>query len=263
MNKPHTDLAKPVRLSVEGSIAVMTLSRAPVNAIDDTLIDAVEAVLLELERNNQLTVLRIRSDQKVFCAGADLRMIGDRFATKEGRATMVASVQRFHAVFDRLAALPIITLAEIEGHALGGGLELALACDLRIAAHEAKLGLPEVKVGLIPGAGGTQRLTALCGVGIASRLILTGEIVGGRDAERLGLVQWSSESTNFSATVNTLVERVAGLSPEAIRAAKDCIRSAAMLNPAGLKAEIDSIGILMGSPRTAKHVAAFVTKSGG
>jgi enoyl-CoA hydratase/carnithine racemase len=262
MNKQPTDLTKPVHLVVDGTVAVITLSRAPVNAIDDTLVGAVEAALAELERNDRLVLLRIRSSQKVFCAGADLRMIADRFGTDEGAAAMVESVRRFHAVFDRLAALPMVTLAEIEGHALGGGLELALACDLRIAAHEAKLGLPEVNVGLIPGAGGTQRLTALCGAGIASRLILTGEVVNGREAERLGFVQWSSPSADFAEATNGIVERIANLSPEAIRAAKDCIRLAASLNPKGLAAEIESIGILMNRPETARRVTAFVAKSG-
>lgn len=165
MNKQPTELTEPVHFALEGPVAVLTLSRAPVNAIDDILIDALEAAFEAIERNNRLTVLRIRSNRKVFCAGADLRMIAGRFGTEEGKAAMVASVRRFHAVFDRLAALPMVTLAETERHAIGGGLELALACDLRIAACEARLGLPEVNVGLIPGAGGTQRLTALCGAG--------------------------------------------------------------------------------------------------
>jgi enoyl-CoA hydratase len=261
MNKQPTDLTKPVHLAIEGAVAVMTLSRAPVNAIDDTLTDAIEAALMELERSDRLAMLRIRSKQKVFCAGADLRMIGDRFGTEEGSAAMVGSVRRFQAIFDRIAALPIVTLAEIEGHALGGGLELALACDLRMAAHEAKLGLPEVNVGLIPGAGGTQRLTALCGPGVASRLILTGEVVSGQAAEQLGLVQWSAASADFGGAANAIVERIAKLSPNALRAAKNCIRLAGFHNPAGFSAEIDSIKSLMLDADTARRVAAFVERS--
>lgn len=261
MNNQPTDLTRPVHLAVEGSVAVMTLSRAPVNAIDDTLTDAVEAALAELEQNDRLALLRIRSSQKVFCAGADLRMIGDRFGTKEGAAAMVASVRRFHTIFNRIEALPMVTFAEIEGHALGGGLELALACDLRMAAHQAKLGLPEVNVGLIPGAGGTQRLTALCGSGVASRLILTGEVVTGQDAERLGLAQWSSASAGFSSAANAIAERIAKLSPGAIRAAKDCIRLAAFRSPTGFATEIDAIDALMRDDETARRVAAFLSKS--
>ena len=97
---------------------------------------------------------------------------------------MRATVRRFHEVYDHLAALPLVTIAEIEGHALGGGLELALACDIRIASHTAKLGLPETKVGLLPGAGGTQRLTRLCGEGIAARIILSGDVVDPRPTRK-------------------------------------------------------------------------------
>ena len=158
---------------------------------------------------------------------------------------MVATVRRFHAVFDRMAALPVVTLAEIEGHALGGGLELALACDLRIASAHARLGLPEAKVGLLPGAGGTQRLTRLCGAGIAARLILTGEQIDGREAERIGLVQWAVHAIDFAEAAAEIVARVAGLSPEALKAAKACIGIAGRLDPAGADAEIDGIGTLM------------------
>ncbi|WP_445505382.1 enoyl-CoA hydratase/isomerase family protein, partial [Microvirga sp. G4-2] len=264
MSKHPTDLVtKPAYLAIDGAVAVLTLARAPVNAIDDALLDAVEAALKEIERNDAIAVLRIRSDQKVFCAGADLRMIAGRLGTKEGPAEMVASVRRFHMVFARIVAMPVVTVAEIEGHALGGGLELALSCDLRIATHDAKLGLPEANVGLIPGAGGTQRLTALCGVGIASRLILSGEVVSGLEAQALGLVQWAFPAANFGATAGAIVERIAKLSPEALREAKNCIHLAASLNPAGLAAEIHSIGKLMHRPETVRRVAAFIAKSGG
>lgn len=261
-NLSQNPTVTPVRLSVERAVAIISLARTPVNAIDDSLLDALEAALSKVEQNDAIAALRIRSSEKVFCAGADLRMIGRRLGSREGAAAMVASVQRFHAVFDRIAALPVVTIAEIEGHALGGGLELALSCDLRIAAQEAKLGLPEANVGLIPGAGGTQRLTALCGIGIASRLILTGELITGKEAQALGLVQWSFPKEEFSQAATAIIDRVAKLSPHALRAAKECIRLAAPLNPAGLSAEIESIGVLMGHSDTAGRVSAFVSKSG-
>lgn len=251
-----------VRLSIDGAIAVLTLDRPPVNAIDDGLLDAIESALTKIEGDETVALLRIRSSQKVFCAGADLRMVAGRLGTGEGAAAMVRSVRRFHQVFDRLAALPVVTLAEIEGHALGGGLELALSCDLRIAAYEAKLGLPEASVGLIPGAGGTQRLTTLCGPGIASRLILTGEAIGGRDAPILGLAQWAFPKAEFAEGAAAIVERIAKSSPGALRAAKECIRLAAPLDPAGASAEIERIGILMRHPDTARRVGAFLEKNG-
>ena len=139
--------------AIEGQVATVTLNRAPVNAIDDALLSALDRVFDGVEADASVNLLRIRSNQKVFCAGSDLRIIAMRISTISGPAEMVETVRRFHRVFDRLASIPVVTLAELEGHALGGGLELALACDLRIASYSAKLGLPEAKVGLLPGAG--------------------------------------------------------------------------------------------------------------
>lgn len=102
----------------------------------------------------------------------------------------------FHHVYNRLASLPAVTVAYITGHALGGGLELGLACDLRIASRKAKLGLPEARMGLLPGAGGAQRLTELCGPGIAARLILTCDLVQGDEARDTAWFNGSSTMTN-------------------------------------------------------------------
>jgi enoyl-CoA hydratase/carnithine racemase len=153
---------------------------------------------------------------------------------------------------------PVVTIAEIEGHALGGGLELALACDIRIASHDAKLGLPETKVGLLPGAGGTQRLTRLCGEGIAARIILSGDVVSGREAERIGLVQWAFEAADFSRSAADIVSRTANLSPDAQKIAKHCIRLAVQKQTRGAQAEIEGIWTLMRSPETRKRVQGFL-----
>lgn len=163
---------------------------------------------------------------------------------------MKATVRRFHDVYDLLAGSPVVTIAEIEGHALGGGLELALACDIRIASHDAKLGLREAKVGLLPGAGGTQRLTRLRGEGIAARIILSGDVVNGAEAGRIGLVQWAFEAAGFGQSAAAIVARTAGLSPGAQRIAKSCIRLAVQKQSRGAQAEIEGIWTLMGSDET-------------
>jgi enoyl-CoA hydratase/carnithine racemase len=256
-----TDRPAPlVELSLEGAVAVLTLARPPVNAIDDAFLDRLDAALEQVEAHPELAVLLVRSRQKVFSAGADLQQVASRLGTAEGAGAMVRTVRRFHAVFDRLAALPVVTVAEIEGAALGGGLELALACDLRVAAHQARLGLPEAKVGLLPGAGGTQRLTRLCGPGVARRIILTGELVDGREAERLGIIQWSCDAGELASTVDAIVSRIAALSPPALRAAKGCIQLALPIDPAGVAAEIDGIGFLMRQPDTEARVASFLRR---
>ena len=244
-------------VSAEG-IATITMNRPPVNAIDDALLAALDQVFDRVESDESLRLLRIRSDQKMFCAGADLRMVSTRVGTAEGRTDMVRTVRAFHRIFDRLAALPVVTMAEIEAHALGGGLELALACDLRIAAHSAKLGLPEARIGLLPGAGGTQRLTTLCGPGVAARVILSCDALDGKEAGRLGLAQWATEKGEFAAAADAIAERVRGLSAPALRAAKRCLRAATPVQPAGVAAEIDGIAHLMLEPDTKERVLAFI-----
>jgi enoyl-CoA hydratase/carnithine racemase len=150
-------------LAFDGPVATLTLRHGSMNAIDDALLDELAATFEVVAAHSEVSVLRIRSERRAFSAGADLRLVARRLESALGADEMRATVRRFHHVYDRLETLPVVTIAEIEGHALGGGLELALACDIRIASHDAKLGLPEAKVGLLPGAGGTQRLTRLCG----------------------------------------------------------------------------------------------------
>lgn len=248
----------PIGLEIHGPVAVATMARAPVNALDDAMLHALDGVLRHIENTPSISVLRIRSARKVFCAGADLRMVGERLSKPSGPDEMVATVRLFHSVYDRLAALPAVSIAEIEGHALGGGLELALACDLRIAAPEALLGLPEAKVGLLPGAGSTQRLTLLCGPGVASRIILAGDLVDGREAERIGLVQWCVEKAAFAERAQAVARKISGFSAEALREAKACIGIVSALSPKGAAAEISGIGRLMRLEETNGRVAAFL-----
>ena len=246
--------------SEEGSVAMLTLCRAPMNAIDDLFLNTLGTHLDALALRTDLTILRFRSTQRVFCAGADLAVIGSRIGTAEGASTMVDTVRLFQTMYNKIAALPMVTLAEIEGHALGGGMELALACDLRIASHAAKLGLPEAKVGLLPGAGGTQRLTHLCGPGVAARVILTGELIGGEEAARIGMAQWSATPEHFAEVAKSVVDRTASMSPPALRIIKQCIQHAVLDMTAGSLAEVNGIGALMMEAETAKRVAGFLKK---
>ena len=250
-----------ISLQHDGAVSTVLMSRPPVNAIDPAFVGAFNAALEELERREP-TVVVVRSDQKCFCAGADLSLIHGFFGRPAGTQEMVAYVRTLHRLFDRIEALQAVTLACIAGPALGGGLELALACDLRIATHGAKLGLPEARVGMIPGAGGTQRLPRLCGPGVASRLILGAEIVDGREAERIGLVAWSSDDAGFEAAIQRTAARIAGLSRQALVASKDCIR--AFFDPAvnGFERELEKPLVLMQTEEARQRVAAFFAPKG-
>jgi len=249
-----------LRLAAEGRVATLTLDNPPVNAIGSAMLAALERVLAELEAQPEVSVLRIRSAGRMFSAGADLKEIGTWAGSPTGPDAMGSWLRRLHAAFDRLAALPMLTIAELSGSALGGGLEMALACDLRLAAEGATFGLPEVKVGLVPGAGGTQRLTTLCGIGTAKRLILTGETIGADEALRLGLVQWAYPAEAFRDAADELAHRSAALPGEAIRAAKSCIDVAAPMAPAGAMAEIAAVQRLLMMAESRAALDAFLSK---
>jgi len=245
-----------IRLEFAGAAATVTMSRAPVNAIDPPFVAAFERVLDEIEKARP-TIVVIRSDQKCFCAGADLALIRSYFTAPGGTEAMVAYVRSLHALFNRLEALDAVTLAVIDGPALGGGLELALSCDLRIASTRAKLGLPEARVGMIPGAGGTQRLPRLCGPGVAARLILGGEIVDGTEAARLGIAQWTTEAGELGVRVDEIVKRVAGLSRPALIASKSCLAAWFDPNEDGYARELEQPSHLMKTEEARSRVDAF------
>lgn len=248
-----------ITLSIENGIASLTMSRAPVNALDAAMLDQIDAALADVETSDARIFL-LQSDQKAFCAGADLAMIGGLFSAADPVAAMRIYVERLHATFNRIERLPQVTLAVINGHALGGGLELALACNMRIAAEEATLGLPEAAVGLLPGAGGTQRLTQLCGPGVASRIILTAERLGGREACALGLAQWAFPRERLPQEVQTIAARVAGLSAASLQASKRCIAASSLPDRAGFETEKREILALMKQDDTRKRIAAFFSR---
>jgi len=243
-----------------GRILTVTLSRPPANAINPEWVERFTAIAAALEQRADITVLRIRSDQKMFCGGADLNVIRDCFATSDGPDGMIETVRRLQRLYASIEALPQVTIAEIGGAAMGGGLELALACDLRVAATTARLGLPEVRLGLLPGAGGTQRLTRLAGKAIAERLILGAELVDGTQAQALGLVQWAIAPESLAAWTTELANRVAELPSAALAAAKRCIARAALPGDDGFGLELTETRQLLDSPETRRRVAAFLAR---
>ena len=182
-----------------------------------------------------------------------------RLASPQGVESMVDVAAGMQRLFARLEALPQVTLAEIGGAALGGGLELALACDLRIAANEAKIGLPEVRLGLVPGAGGTQRLTRLAGRATALRLILTGETLDGAGAEALGLVHWALPRSELAARAADIAARAAASPREALAACKSCIAAADDPARDGYAEELAQSRRLYASEATRGLVGAFLS----
>lgn len=243
---------------MEGSVAVATLCRPPVNAINEAWVDRLNEVLDEVAQAGQVGVLRIRSSGRVFCAGADLALMRSIFDSAAGRERMIVLTRRMQEVFARLEALPQVTLAEIGGAAMGGGFELALACDLRIVSEAARIGLPEARLGLLPAAGGTQRMTRICGEAVARRLILGAELVAGADAVGLGLAQWSAPAAELEARAQALTARLAELPPQTLAANKHCIEVAARGGEDGFEAELAASAQLLAAPETQRRVTAFL-----
>lgn len=247
-----------IDLKIDGPIATATLCRPPVNAINDEWVARFDAVLDEVERAEAVAVLWIRSSQKVFCAGADLAMMRSILASAEGRARMIALTRRMQEVFERIETLPKTTLAEIGGPALGGGFELALACDLRIVAESARVGLPEAALGLLPAGGGTQRMTRICGEAVARRLILGAETLSGADAVKLGLAQWSVPANELEGFARATTTRISTLPPRALAECKACIDISAKGGADGYETELAGSGALLAMPETLARVAHFL-----
>uniref|UniRef100_A0A674IYC6 Enoyl-CoA hydratase domain containing 2 n=1 Tax=Terrapene triunguis TaxID=2587831 RepID=A0A674IYC6_9SAUR len=180
---------KEIMVNVHGGessgIAEILMNRAHArNSLGRVLVNELFRVLESLRCDERIRVVVFKSEVKgVFCAGADLKERAQMNDTEVGHF-----VHRLRSLMDEIAALPMPTIAAIEGYALGGGLELALACDLRIAASSAKMGLIETTRGLLPGAGGTQRLPRCIGIGLAKELIFTGRQINGQEALSIGLV---------------------------------------------------------------------------
>lgn len=253
--------AETVTINKVGRVAVVTLSRPPVNALDGVLLARLDAILDQIVDDDEITVLHIRSDQKAFCAGADLALMRSSFAAADGPEAMLKVATRMQRLFGRIEASPLVALAEIGGAALGGGLELALACDVRVAAAGAKLGLPEVGLGLLPGAGGTQRLTRLCGRGVANRLILGAEVIDGAQAERLGLVQWARPREQLADWTRDLAAKIAVLPKAALAEAKRCIAAQGDPTQDGFAEELAATRRLYHHPETRRRVSEFLDRN--
>lgn len=254
-------MATPLlRIERHGRVLAVTMSRAPVNALNDALIAQLDAAADVAIADDGVSVLHIRSDQRAFSAGADLALMRACFATPDGPDAMTRVVRDMQRLYEKLEAAPLVTLAEIGATAFGGGLELALACDLRVAAREIKLGLPEAGLGLLPGAGGTQRLTRLVGPGVTKRMILGAETISGEEAERIGIVQWSRPLAELADWTAALATRYAAMPKAALAANKRCIAAATDCARDGYAQEIVETRRLYDHPETRRRVTAFLQR---
>ncbi len=244
-------------VTAEDGIATIVINRPDKrNALNAVVRrEIVDALDVFRTRNDVRVIVFTGAGDRAFIAGADITEFADRTPVQQ-RVAMEG-----RRVFDEIAAYPKPTIAMINGYALGGGCELALACDIRIAARSAKLGQPEIRLGLLPGGGGTQRLPRLVGSGRALRMILAGDAVSAEEAERIGLVDQVVDDSELRAGVTSLARQIAAHSPLTLRLAKEAVRAAfeAPL-PAGLALERELFITAFASADRVEGVRAFLEK---
>ncbi len=245
-----------LRYEVKDGIAWVTFSRPKaLNALAADVLREIAEVTEVIAEDPEVRVAVFTGEGKAFVAGADISEINALKDVFIGREFALAGQE----VMNHIAALPVPTIAAVNGYALGGGLELALACDLRVAASGARLGLPEVGLGLIPGFGGTQRLPRLIGVGRALDLILTGRHVPAEEALQLGLVNRVADNAIMAA--QELAKSIMKNSPVAIALAKEAVaRGYDVPLPEALEIEADLFGMTTATHDMREGTNAFLEK---
>jgi enoyl-CoA hydratase/carnithine racemase len=252
-------MAEYVRLEVTSGVATLQLDRPPMNALDAAMQDAIRAAATEAAERDDVRAVVVYGGPKVFAAGADIKEMA-----RMSYADMVKRSGALQAAFSAVARIPKPVVAAVTGYALGGGCELALCADVRIAADDARFGQPEILLGLIPGAGGTQRLSRLIGPSRAKDLIFTGRFVLAEEALALGLVD---QVVAPDAVYNTAVEWAAGFAAGpalALRAAKEAIdRGLEVDLETGLQIERQQFASLFATEDRSTGMSSFLEKGPG
>ncbi|MCG8466890.1 MAG: enoyl-CoA hydratase-related protein [Gemmatimonadetes bacterium] len=242
---------------LDGRIARLTINRPDkLNALNGAVRAAVFAALEDLATDDDVRVVVITgAGDKSFIAGADISEFKDARPVEQYRSMVEGNIYGAIESFSK----PVIAM--INGFCLGGGCELAMACDMRVASTRAKIGQPEINLGLIPGAGGTQRLPRLVGEGWAMRLITSGELISGEKAAEIGLVEAAVDPEDLETHVMELAANIAGRSPMALQAAKESVLAARRMPlDEGLKFERAWFSLLFSTDDMAEGVGAFLEK---
>jgi enoyl-CoA hydratase len=246
-----------VLLEREGRVAVLTINRPEkMNALNQQVRDEMLALLDELKADDSVGAIVITgAGEKSFVAGADIKEF-------EGRSPLdQREAMRFPRIFDIMAAYPKPVIAMINGFCLGGGCEMAMSCDIRIASGKARFGQPEINLGIIPGGGGTQRMPRIVGTGNAMKLILSGELIRADEAFRIGLIDEVVEPEKLRERTLELAGVIASKSPVTLRVAKEAVRaSERMAIEEGILYERDLFCLCFSTEDKEEGVAAFLAK---
>lgn len=247
-----------LRYSEDGAVATIRLHRPEKkNSLNAEMRCEMATVLSELARNSSIRALIVTGGEEIFCAGADIGEMGGPPSAESS----YRHARDFQILFDQVESLPQPVIAAVSGYALGGGCELALAADFRIASETARFGLPEIKIGAFPGGGGTQRLTRLIGVAKAKEMIFTGEPITAHEALAAGLVTKVVPAGNCLETATRLAAKLAALPRLALQASKMLINRSRDVDLAtGLEFEARTFGAIAHTHDLAEGTRAFLEK---
>jgi enoyl-CoA hydratase/carnithine racemase len=252
-----TTMTEYLSCTVENGVATLVLNHPPVNALTSSILAQIDATFDGLAKDDGVKVIVLTGTGRVFIAGADIKVIAAIASCREGSEMAL----RGQAVLNKIESCDKPVFAAINGTCLGGGLELALCCHIRLAAEGARLGQPEINLGIIPGFGGTQRLTRLLGPSKALELILTGDVISASEAKALGLVSQVISADDLQRQVQGLARRIASKGQLAVRAAIRSVRDGLELGLRGaLAREAQLFGDLCDSEDKREGVGAFLEK---
>ena len=257
--KPEKERGAAAPIFVEkldGRVARVVINRPKQNTLNAEVLDGLDRILTELWNDNEVAAVVLTGTGSVFSAGADLSQFFN------SSAAFVEFSRRGERIFKRISEFPKLTVAVVKGYALGGGLELAMSCDLRLATEDAKLGLPEVTLGLVPGWSGTQKMARLIGLSRASALVLTGERISGKQAYELGLVNRLVPAGDPDEYALQYCRELAStLAPVAVMLAKRLLNKGTEVpSDVGLEMEALSYGVLFGTEDLKEGISAFLGK---
>jgi enoyl-CoA hydratase len=242
-----------------GAVGIVTIDNPPLNALSAALLEELEAELDRLDADEETRAVVLRGGgERAFVAGADIKEFP---ALREAATTESGSARGIQKLGGRMDAAETPFVAAIQGFCLGGGLELAMCCDVRVCADDAQLGQPEIKLGLIPGGGGTQRLPRLVGLGHAMFLNLTGDFVDATTAERWGLVEKVVPRADLDSSALSVATAIAARSPHAVAVLRELARTTRDLPlEEGLRREAEGFRRCLASEDGLEGVTAFVEK---
>lgn len=246
-----------IKFEVKENIAYVTINRPKaMNALNMDVLSELYDAFTKIEADAEVKAVILTGEGKAFVAGADIAQM-HQLTALEGRQMMIMG----HKVMNLIENIEKPVIAAVNGFALGGGCELAMACDIRIASEKAKFGQPEVGLGIIPGFGGTQRLARLVGKGMAKYLIMTAEIIPAAEAYRIGLVEKTAAPEELMETAEAVAKTIASKAPIAVATAKTAINNGYDMDmKSASKFEIETFTAAFGSEDKTEGMAAFLEK---